>query len=151
MPKKQSKNDLEQQVGELTEDLQRLQADFINFRRRAEEDQMSSLSAGKALVINELLPVLDNVGRALTNVPDDLKKNEFVLGVVSVGKQLDDALAKLGVTKIETVGQEFDPEKMEAVLMEEGDGEKEIVSEELQSGFELNGEVIRHAMVKVKK
>jgi molecular chaperone GrpE len=136
-------------ITELTETLQRNQADFENYRKRSEQEKAQSVSYGKRAVILELLPVIDNVGRALMHVPQELKEHDYVKGVQGVAKQLSDALEKNNVQKIKTVGQEFNPELMEAVLMEDGEGETEIVVEELQSGFMIDGEVVRHAMVKV--
>lgn len=142
---------LEQQVAELSEDLMRSQADFTNFRRRSEEENTRAAEIGKEFVITALLPVIDNIERALANVPADIADNSYIKGLGSVAKQLDDTLIGLGLHKIETVDHDFDPERMEAVSYDDGDGEREVVIEELQSGYELNGTVIRHAMVKVGK
>lgn len=140
---------LQQQVGELTEALQRERADATNLRRRHDE-QMSSLSTHtKVQVVRQLLPVVDNFDRALKHVPEDLKDNDYVKGVQSVVKQFEKTLGDLGVERIKTVGEPFDPNLHEAISMEEGDGKEEIVSEELQSGFILGDSVIRHAMVRV--
>ena len=104
----------------------------------------------KSNVISELLPVIDNFERAIKAVPKDLEKNDFINGIKSIVKQFEQTLTKLGVERIKTVGEEFNPELHEAVTMEEGDGKTEIVSEELQSGYMINDTVIRHAMVRVK-
>jgi molecular chaperone GrpE len=141
---------LEKQIGELTEALQRERADAINIRRRHEEQIASMRGHLKANVVRDLLPVIDNFERALKHVPKDLEGNDFVKGVQGVVKQFEKTLTDLGVEKIKTVGEPFDPRYHEAVQMEEGDGATEVVSEELQSGYKLGGEVIRHAMVKVK-
>lgn len=147
--KKPSKDALK--IQELTEDLQRIQADFVNFKRRAEEDKLRATASGKFYVINLILPFVDNIQRALGNIPDDLNDHDYIKGVKSVAKQLDDMFEKLGIEKIVTVGKEFDPELMEAISMEDEGGDKEIVSEELQAGYVMEGLVIRHAMVRVKK
>ncbi len=154
-PKAKSKKliveELEQKVGELTEALQRERADAENIRRR-HDDQISSLrSMVKVNVIEELLPVIDNFERALKHVPKSLEKNDYVKGVQGVVKQFEDTLSQMGVVKIKVIGEHFDPKLHEAVGMEDGDGEAEIISEELQSGYKLDDQVIRHAMVKVKK
>lgn len=152
MSKKDSpKNDiLQQKVDELTEALKRERADAMNLRRRNEEERASMGPYYKSMVINELLPVIDNFDRALKHVPKDLEKNDYIKGIQGVVKQFEDTLNKLGVEKIKTVGEPFDPKLHEAVSMEEGDGTEEVVSEELQSGYCLGDEIIRHAMVKVK-
>lgn len=141
---------LEQQVAEITEALQRERADSANIRRRHEEQIASLKNLVKANVVRDLLPVIDNFERALKHVPKDLESNDYVKGVQGVVKQFEDTLAQMGVQRIKTVGAIFDPRFHEAVAMEEGDGTVEVVSEELQSGYTLGEEVIRHAMVKVR-
>lgn len=141
---------LQQQVGELTEALQRERADAINIRRRHEEQANGMRTVIKANVVRDLLPVIDNFERALKHVPADLEGNDFIKGVQGIVRQFEKTLADMGVERIATVGQAFDPRYHEAVQMEEGDGSREVVSEELQSGYRIGDEVIRHAMVKVK-
>ena len=134
---------------QLNESLLRERADAMNVRKRAEDEKMQLGGFYKSMVVKELLPVIDNFERALKNVPKDLEKNDYVKGVQGVVKQFEQALAKIGVERIKTVGEPFNPEFHEAVTMEEGDGQHEIVSEELQSGYKLSDNVIRHAMVRV--
>lgn len=141
---------LNQQIAELTDALQRERADAMNIRRR-HEDQIAGLkSVTKAQVVKELLPIIDNFERALKHVPADLADNDYVKGVQGIVKQFEKTLADIGVRRIATVGQPFDPRVHEAVTMEDGDGTTEVVSEELQSGYVLGDEVVRHAMVRVK-
>lgn len=141
---------LEQQIAELTEALQRERADATNIRRRHEEQIGNMRNVIKANVVRDLLPVIDNFDRALKHVPTDLEGNDFVKGVQGVVKQFEKTLSDMGVERIKTVNEPFDPRYHEAVSMEEKDGgTEEIVSEELQSGHKLGDEVIRHAMVKV--
>lgn len=141
---------LETQVAELTDALQRERADATNIRRR-HQDQVAGLkSMIKAEVVRELLPVIDNFERALKHVPDNLKDDDYVKGVQGIVKQFEKTLEQMGVTRIQTTGHPFDPKWHEAVSMEEGDGTQEIVSEELQAGYAIGDEVIRHAMVRVK-
>ena len=143
-------HDHEQQSRELTEALQRERADAMNLRRRHEEQIASMRSTVKASVIRDLLPIVDNLERALKHTPDELKNHDYVKGVEAVIKQFSKTFADLGVERIATVGEEFNPHLHEAVSMEEADGDKEIVSEELQSGYKIGDQVIRHAMVRVK-
>lgn len=148
--KKQQEPDAkDEQIVELTQDLQRVHADFVNFKRRAEEDKIRAAISGKQIMLQQLLPIIDNIERALKNVPKELEANDYVKGIQSVAKQLDAALSNVGATKIVTKDTEFNPELMEAVSMEEGEGEKEVVIEELQSGYVMGDQVIRHAIVKV--
>lgn len=149
-PQQQQVNDLQQQVAELTEALQRERADAVNMRRRHDEQVASLRIISKANVVRELLPVIDNFERALKHVPHELEHNDYVKGVQGVVKQFEKTLADMGVERIKTIGEPFNPALHEAVQMEEGDGAQEVVSEELQSGYRIGNDVIRHAMVKVK-
>lgn len=141
---------LQRQVVELTDALQRERADAINIRRRHDEQVAGMRSAIKANVVRDLLPVIDNFERALKHVPAEIEASDFVKGVQGVVKQFEKTLADIGVERIKTIGEVFDPRYHEAVSMDEGQGgTQEIVSEELQSGYKIGEEVIRHAMVKV--
>jgi molecular chaperone GrpE len=141
---------LNEQVTALTEALQRERADAENLRRRHEQQVANIKTVVKADIVRELLPVIDNVERALQHVPTDLDDNDFVKGVQGVAKQFGQTLEKLGVQRIKTVGEPFDPVYHEAISMEAGEGDQEVVSEELQAGYVLGERVIRHAMVRVR-
>lgn len=150
---KQKKTDAaqwQQQIDELTEALQRERADALNLRRRYEEQIQGLQTLAKAKVVRDLLPVIDNFERALKHIPQDLSDNDYVKGIQSIVTQFEKTLEQLGVQKIKTVNEPFNPHLHEAVSMEEGEGEQEIVSEELQSGYTLGEEVLRHAMVRVR-
>lgn len=142
--------EFEQQIAELTEALQRERADVINVRRRHDEQIVNLKTVAKASVVRQLLPVIDNFERALKHVPADLEKNDYIKGVQGVVKQFEATLKEIGVHRIKTVGEPFNPVVHEAISMEEGDGTTEVVFEELQAGYQLGDEVIRHAMVRVK-
>lgn len=139
----------QKRIADLTADLQRIQADFVNFKRRAEEEKLRYTRYGRESAIMALLPVVDNIERAMSHIPHELAKHDFALGVRSIAKQMEDALKGLGVAKIVSVGQPFDPSLHEAISLEDTKGKKEFVIEELQPGYAMDGEVIRHAMVKV--
>jgi molecular chaperone GrpE len=141
---------IKQQIADLTRALQTERADAINLRRRHDEEINSLRARQKASVVGDLLPAIDNLERSLKHVPKEIEDHIYVKGVQGVVKQFEKALSDIGVEKIKTVGEEFDPKYHEAVSLEEGDGSKEVVSEELQSGYKINDHVIRHAMVKVK-
>ncbi len=145
-----TKRTAKQQIEELTEALKRERADAVNLRRRHEAEIASLRAAVKSSIITDLLPVIDNFERALKHVPTDLKDSDYVKGIQAVVKQFEKTLADMGVERIKTVGEHFNPHFHEAVGAEEGDGQQEVVSEELQAGYKLGDEVIRHAMVKVK-
>lgn len=142
--------ELAQENASLNEAMLRERADAMNVRKRADDERSKMAGYYKASVIKELLPVIDNFERALKAVPKELEGNDYIKGIESIVKQFAQNLHKLGVERIKTVGEPFDPELHEAITMEEGDGDHEIVSEELQSGYILGDEVIRHAMVRVK-
>lgn len=153
MPKNKSKAKspkLKVQIQELTQALQRERADAENIRRRHEEQITSLHSMVKANVVQQLLPVIDNFERALKHVPKDLAHNDYVKGVNGIVKQFEKTLEDMGVQRIKTVGEVFDPRLHEAVSVE-GEGNHEVVSEEIQLGYKLGDNVLRHATVKVKR
>ncbi len=149
-PKQPTVAVLQQHILDLTQALQRERADAENIRRRNEEQIGGLRAMVTADVMHQLLPVIDNFDRSLKHVPLDLEKNDFVKGVQAVVKQFEKTLSDMGVERIKTVGEVFDPKLHEATHMEHGDGDLEIISEELQPGYKLGDSVIRHAMVKVK-
>lgn len=151
MPKKTPKTEqLEQQLAELTDDLQRTRADFENYRKRSELEKEQAKVVGKSQAILKLLPVIDNIERAITYVPDDLKDNAWAKSVSGLVKNLEKSLESLDLHRIDaTPGTEFNPELHEAISMEDGEGDKEVIAEELQSGYKLGNTIVRHSMVKV--
>jgi len=151
MTKKPSLEELQQKIGELTEALQRERADAINVRRRTDEDKAKLGNFYKIMILREFLPALDNLDRAIKHAPKDLVDHDYVKGVQGVVKQFEQCMQNLGIERIKTVGEPFDPKLHEAVHMEDGEGDQEIVIEELQPGYKMGDEVIRHAMVKVSK
>ncbi len=141
---------LEAKIKELTEALQRERADVTNIRRRHDQQMGSLRDIAKASVVRDLLPAIDNLERGLKHVPKEIQGNDYVKGIQGVVKQFEKTLKDIGVERVKTVGEEFDPKYHEAISMEDGEGSREVVCEELQSGYKLGDEVIRHAMVKVK-
>lgn len=141
--------DLLAQIDELTEALKRERADSENIRRHHDAQIASLKTVTKANVVRELLPAIDNLERSLKHVPAELEGSDYVKGVQAVVKQFEKTLTDIGVARIKTVGEVFDPSFHEAVSMEDGNGTVEKVSEELQPGYLLGDEVIRHATVRV--
>lgn len=127
--------------------LQRIQADFDNFRRRNASIRLDSYEEGKRDAVKELLPALDSLERALDSIPDEgaLWRD----GIVLVQRQMMDALKKLGLEEIES-DCKFDPTKHEAVMREKTEGKEsgEIVVV-FQKGYRMGDKIIRHCMVKV--
>lgn len=149
-PLKKQIAELTQNIADLTEALQRERADATNIRRRHDEQIAGLKDMTKASVVRDLLPIVDNFERALKHTPKDIEGSDFVKGVHAIVKQFEKTLQDIGVERIKTVNEEFDPRYHEAVSMEEGDNGKEIISEELQAGYKIGNDVIRHAMVRVK-
>lgn len=145
-------DELKQQLADLTGALQRERADATNLRRRHGEELSALRNRVKAAVVSDLLPVIDNFERALKHVPKELQANDYVKGIQAVVAQFEKTLTDMGVARIKTVGEPFNPHLHDAVSLEEGDGDGdvEVISEELQSGYMLGDDVIRHAMVRVK-
>jgi molecular chaperone GrpE len=154
MAKKTKKpEDLETLIVELTADLQRTRADFENYRKRVDAEKVSAREAGRAGAILNLIPVIDNIERAICNIPDDIKDHPWAVGVASLAKSLDKSLESLGVVRIDAKpGTPFNPELHEAIQFDEdSEGEHEVIAEEMQSGYILDGVPIRHAMVRVTR
>ena len=146
-------DELEQQIAELTADLQRTRADFENYRKRVEAEKVAAREAGKAAAIMKLLPIIDTIERAVVYMPDDLKDHKWAQGISGLVKNLDKALESLDLKRIDAKeGVEFNPDLHEAIQFDEdAEGDKEVIAEELQAGYPLGGSPIRHAMVKVTK
>jgi molecular chaperone GrpE len=153
MAKSKIQQALENQVSELTADLQRTRADFENYLKRAEIEKALARELGQSSAILKLLPMIDNIERAITYTPEGLKNNAWVQGVAGLVKNLEKSLEGLNVKRIEaTPGTPFNPELHEAIQFnEEAIGEHEVIAEQMQAGYTLNGHVIRHAMVNVTK
>lgn len=153
MTKSKKQVELEQQVGELTQDLQRVRADFENYRKRVEIEKEQARTTGKAAAILKLIPVIDNIERAIAHTPDELKQNAWAKGVASLVKNLEKSLESLDLKRIDAApGVSFNPEFHEAIQFDEdAEGEHEIIAEELQGGYLLGGNVIRTSMVKVTR
>lgn len=153
MAKSKKQEELEQQLGELTADLQRTRADFENYRKRVEQEKTAARTAGQASAILKLLPVIDNIERAIVHMPTELQDNKWAQGIAGLVKNLDKSLESLNLKRIDaTPGTAFNPELHEAIQIDEDtEGEHEVIAEQLQAGYMLNGQPIRHSMVKVTR
>ena len=148
--KKEKKDKKDEQIAELTDKVKRQLAEFENFRNRTEKEKSQMYMVGARDVIEKLLPVVDNFERGLKSIPEDQKDGPVASGMEMIYKQLITVLTDLGVTPIEAVGQEFDPNFHNAVMHAEDEelGEN-TVSEEFQKGYKYKDAVLRHSMVKV--
>ena len=132
-------------AAELLGDLQRVQADFANYRKRALRDQQAAADRAKAAVVNQLLGVLDDLDRARKH--GDLESSPLK----SVADKLISALTGLGLTAFGEEGEDFDPVLHEAVQHEGdgGDGSKPVIGTVMRQGYKMGEQVLRHALVGV--
>lgn len=140
-------NEFEQKYNDVNEKYMRTLAEYDNYRKRTIKEKETIYPEAKAIVVEKILPLVDNFNRALESAEN---KDAFYEGIVMLKKQLDDTLASLGVEEIKAVGEEFNPEFHNAVMHvdDEENGENVIV-EEFQKGYKIGDRVIRHSMVKV--
>lgn len=131
---------------------QRARADLINYKKEELERVGNLIKYASEGLILELLPILDNFEVAEKKLPENLKNDENVKGLLLIKKQFQDFLKKQGVEEIKSVGEKFDPSLHEVVEEIETD-EKEtgIIIEEIQKGYKINGRLLRPAKVKVSK
>ena len=146
---KKKKDKKDEKIEELNDKVMRQMAEFENFRKRTEKEKTQMFEVGAKSIIEKILPVVDNFERGLAGV-DENTEDPFAQGMQMVYKQLMTSLEEAGVTPIEAVGQEFNPDFHNAVMHVEDDnfGENEVV-EELQRGYQYRDTVVRHSMVKV--
>ncbi len=133
----------------LVDRLARMQAEFDNARKRAAKEQQDYRDYALTDTIKTLIPVMDSFDRALQSSPE---KSEFHVGVELIHKQLQDALAKIGVQPVAAKGQQFDPRFHEAIEMVDTEEAKDNeVLDELQRGYKLKERLVRPAMVRVAR
>ena len=138
----------DKKVEELTDTLQRLQAEYANYRRRTQQEKETIGIFANEKILNELIPVIDSMERALEACTD--KEDTMFKGVELVYKQLKDMITKFGVEEIEAQDADFDPNLHLAVMQESVDGvEPNKVVMVLQKGYKLGNKVLRASMVKV--
>lgn len=148
--KKEKKDKRDEQIAELNDKVLRQMAEFENFRKRTEKEKSQMFEIGAKSIVEKLLPVLDNFERGLTAVSEEEKNGAFAQGIEKIYKQLVTELAEAGVTPIEAVGKEFNPDFHNAVMhIEDENFGENIVAEEFQKGYMYKDSVVRHSMVKV--
>ena len=156
--KKEKKNALQEKVDALSAEIEALkdkdlrrQAEFENFRKRNDKEKAEQFDRGAAHVLEKMLPVLDNFERGFAMVEESDKDDAFVDGMHKVYKQMIDELEKMGVTPIEAVGKEFDPNMHNAVMqVDTGEVESGFVAQEMQKGYMYHDTVLRFSMVAVQ-
>ena len=148
--KKKKKDKKDEQIEELNDRLRRQMAEFDNFRKRTEKEKSQMFDMGARTIVEKILPVVDNFERGFTTVDEEDKEDAFVLGMDKVYKQLMTELEAMGVTPIECVGKEFNPDFHNAVMQVESEEyESGIVAQELLKGYMYKDTVVRHSMVAV--
>lgn len=130
--------------------LLRLQADFLNFKKRVEKERFTTYSNAISDMIKELLPVIDNIERAVKS--ENVLDPKLYDGIKLINNQFIDILSKKGLKEIEAIDKKFDPNKHYGVAFEENsDKEEDSIIEVLQKGYTVNEKVIRPSMVKISK
>jgi molecular chaperone GrpE len=138
-----------QRAEEYLATLQRTQADFINYKRRVEQERLEFNNYANANLCNSILPVVDDLERAIAAVPEEYAKTDWVEGVRLVEKKFKTILEGLGVKPICALGMEFDPNLHEAIRHEKG--KEGMVITEHQKGYMLNDKLLRPSRVSVGK
>ena len=143
--------ELGQKLADMQDKFQRTLAEFDNFRKRTSKEKASMYDDGVRDTIEKLLPIFDNLERAIASVDGKVDENDPLLkGVKMTDKQLKEILAAMGVEEIKALGEKFDPNLHAAVahVEEENFGENEVVLD-MMKGYKYKEKVIRHSMVKV--
>lgn len=147
---KQELGEYQQKAEDYLNSWKRAAADFENYKKRREKDDQELLQFAQEVTVVKILPTLESLENALNHAPADEQYKTWSEGVIRIVQQLEKTLLEMGVEKIKTVGEKFDPQIHEAVGMAPGK-EEGIIVEEIQSGYRLNNKVIRPAKVRVTR
>lgn len=143
---------LKEEAAKLKDQLLRMAADFDNFRKRARREVEDARARGRNETLAELLPVFDNLHRAVQHASTATEAASIHSGIQMVLTQLDSALSRVGVTPIETVGKLFDPSRHDAIQqIERDDVEPGTIVEEVQRGYANGERLVRAALVVVAR
>jgi len=149
---RQQINELQGQKDELFAKLQRVSADYANFQKRAAKQIADTIAFEKEMIIKTLLPTMDNFEHTLQNAPSADNIDVLVKGIQIIYDQMLDILNSHGVEQIKALGEKFDPALHEAIMQKaQPEQQENIVLEEFQKGYKLNGRVIRPSKVIVNK
>ncbi len=141
---------LKKQVEEYLAGWKRAKADYLNLKKEMEAQNREIKEWMSKIMLLPLLSILDSFDKAFDEIPENLKNDLWVKGIEGIKKQFENYLKTQGVEVMKAGGEKFDPAKHEAVESIEG-GESQVVEEELQKGYLINGEVLRPAKVKIYK
>lgn len=145
-------SELKEKNEALSDQVKRQMAEFDNYRKRTEKEKEQMFSMGEKSVAEKILPIIDNFERGLAAVPEEEKDSVFVEGMQKVYRQMIDQMAAIGVTPIEAVGKDFNPDFHSAVTQVDSEEyETGQVAQELQKGYMYHDTVLRHTMVGVAK
>ena len=137
-----------QELEKMEDSYKRLVAEFDNFKKRTAKEKEAIYTDSVCDVITEILPILDNLDRALESFED--KENEYYKGVELVKRQTSEIFQKIGIEEVEAVGKTFDPELHNAIMhIEDENLAENTISMEFQKGYKYKDKVIRYSMVQV--
>lgn len=137
---------------ELKNQLIRLQADFSNYKKRMEKEREGYIDLGVKKLALDILPVIDNLERALKSIEEYANDDEIFKGINLIDDQLLEVLSKNNITEIKANGEKFDPNLHHAVAMVDSeDLESDMIVDVLQKGYQINESVLRPSMVRVSK
>ena len=149
------KQELEEYRGKAEQYLdswKRTAADFENYKKRRDKEFQELVRFAQEITVVKMLPTLESLEQALKNAPQDDRFKIWSDGVLKIVQQLEKVLLEMGVEKIKTVGEKFDPEIHEAVeIVDDPSTSSGNIIEEIQSGYKLNNKIIRPAKVRVAK
>ncbi|PIN68721.1 nucleotide exchange factor GrpE [Candidatus Woesearchaeota archaeon CG11_big_fil_rev_8_21_14_0_20_43_8] len=140
--------DLKKEKIELIDQLQRLQAEFENYKKRTDKENQRFRECAKKDMVAALLPIVDSFESSLKHKD---KPEEYIKGTEMIFTQLSQLLKKEGLSRIECLGKRFNPYEHEVMLVEEGEKEDDLILDEFQSGYKFKDLIIRHAKVKISK
>ncbi len=144
--------ELQKKAQEYLDGWKRAKADYINYKKEVEAREREMADFAVAAVATRLIPIADNLHEAFKHVPQDLKNSEWIRGMEQINKQIEDILSGLGLKRIKTVGEKYDPNLHEALAMEAREGfNSDIIFEEIKSGYTLHGKTMIAAKVRVAK
>ncbi len=148
----QEQNKTERKCAEYLAGWKRAQADYLNLQKTTEREKAEWIKFANQGLLTELLPIYDHLKLAMKHVPEEKKKESWVVGVENIKNQFGKFLADNGVEEIKTVGEDFNPEEHEAVAAENAKSEehKGKIKEELRGGYKLHGKVLYPARVTVE-
>lgn len=137
-------------AGEYLETIQRIAAEYDNYRKRTERDHADTVVRGAKRIVEQLLPTLDNFDAALAYEPQTPAEEKILDGMRGTHAQLLDTLAREGLEAVEALGHTFDPAVHEAVAGPAGEGDHLVVTQELRRGYSIHGKLVRPSMVMVE-